>query len=198
MRNCSEGSPPSEDVATVATEAEEPFVLGINPATILKGEPWVVHKFGGTCLGSADRIQNVASVLVNDPSPRKVVVVSAMAGVTDMMYDLLKKAESQKGSFVTALDNVFEKHKAAALSLLDEGVELDTFLKNLSTGVHKIKSVLEAISIGMLSFFGGILSSELCGTLFLSCNNWYTSYSCNGYRSWVCFGAVLCLCCGAW
>jgi aspartokinase/homoserine dehydrogenase 1 len=44
-----------------------------------KGETWSVHKFGGTCVGSSVRINNVADVIINDDSERKLVVVSAMS-----------------------------------------------------------------------------------------------------------------------
>jgi len=37
-------------------------------------------------VGSSERIKNVADIIVNDDSERKLVVVSAMSKVTDMMY----------------------------------------------------------------------------------------------------------------
>lgn len=49
-------------------------------------KPLIVMKFGGTSVGSAERMQNVAE-LVKEHSRRAeiVVVVSAMGGVTDML-----------------------------------------------------------------------------------------------------------------
>ena len=48
-----------------------------------------VLKFGGTSVGSGERIRRVASIIahnVNDPEEDfPVVVVSAMAGVTDQL-----------------------------------------------------------------------------------------------------------------
>ncbi|KAG5233109.1 aspartate kinase family protein [Salix suchowensis] len=84
-----------------------------------KGDMWSVHKFGGTCVGSSERIQNVAQVIVQDSSEGKLVVVSAMSKVTDMMYDLINKAQARDDSYVSAVDAVFEKHKLTAMDLLD-------------------------------------------------------------------------------
>ncbi|KAL0351256.1 UNVERIFIED_CONTAM: Bifunctional aspartokinase/homoserine dehydrogenase, chloroplastic [Sesamum calycinum] len=44
-----------------------------------KGDTWSIHKFGGTCVGTSERIRNVANIVVKDESERKLVVVSAMS-----------------------------------------------------------------------------------------------------------------------
>ncbi|KAK1303303.1 hypothetical protein QJS10_CPB11g02189 [Acorus calamus] len=59
------------------------------------GGMWSVHKFGGTCMGTAKRIQNVADIILNDASEKKLAVVSAMSQVTDIMYNLIDKAQSR-------------------------------------------------------------------------------------------------------
>ncbi|KAJ8427913.1 hypothetical protein Cgig2_023289 [Carnegiea gigantea] len=111
-----------------------------------KGDMWSVHKFGGTCVGSSDRIKNVAEIIVNDNSERKLVVVSAMSKVTDMMYDLIQRAESRDDSFLSALDAVLEKHTATAKDLL-EGDELLSFLSRLHDDINNLKAMLRAIYI---------------------------------------------------
>lgn len=35
-------------------------------AQIPKGQMWSVHKFGGTCVGTSQRIKNVGEIIVND------------------------------------------------------------------------------------------------------------------------------------
>lgn len=114
-----------------------------------KGDSWSVHKFGGTCVGNSERIRNVANVIVKDQSERKLVVVSAMSKVTDMMYDLIYKAESRDDSYITALDAVLEKYKLTAVDLLD-GDELASFLSKLQGDIKNLKAMLRAIYIGML------------------------------------------------
>ncbi|KAL8170616.1 hypothetical protein V2J09_022420 [Rumex salicifolius] len=111
-----------------------------------KGEMWSVHKFGGTCVGTSDRIKNVAEIIVNDTSERKLVVVSAMSKVTNMMYDLIHKAQSRDDSYISALNNVLEKHRVAAADLLD-GEDLLNFLSKLHDDINNLKAMFRAIYI---------------------------------------------------
>ena len=46
-----------------------------------------VMKFGGTSVGSAQRIKNVANLIVEDGQP-KVVVLSAMSGTTNSLLEI--------------------------------------------------------------------------------------------------------------
>ncbi|KAJ7954339.1 Aspartokinase-homoserine dehydrogenase [Quillaja saponaria] len=111
-----------------------------------KGETWSIHKFGGTCVGTSQRIKNVADIIVNDDSERKLVVVSAMSKVTDMMYDLIYKAQSRDESYVSALDAVLEMHSSTAHDLLD-GDALASFLSQLHHDISNLKAMLRAIYI---------------------------------------------------
>lgn len=57
-----------------------------------------VLKFGGTSVGSAERIHNVASLISSDNQP-KIVVLSAMSGTTNTLVDIsdcLYRNEKQK------------------------------------------------------------------------------------------------------
>uniref|UniRef100_A0A5B6ZUG9 ACT domain-containing protein n=1 Tax=Davidia involucrata TaxID=16924 RepID=A0A5B6ZUG9_DAVIN len=118
----------------------------IEKVQLPKGDTWSVHKFGGTCVGSSQRIQNVAEIIINDDSERKLVVVSAMSKVTDMMYDLIYKAQSRDESYISALDAVLEKHRLTALDLLD-GDDLASFLSWLHNDINNLKAMLRAIYI---------------------------------------------------
>lgn len=56
-----------------------------------------VHKYGGTSVGTAEKIQNVAKKLVNEKKATGhdlIVVVSAMSGETNRMTDLAKLMQS--------------------------------------------------------------------------------------------------------
>ncbi|KAI3835114.1 hypothetical protein MKW92_048967 [Papaver armeniacum] len=107
---------------------------------------WSIHKFGGTCVGTSERIQKVAEIIVNDSSEGKVVVVSAMSKVTDMMYNLINKAQSRDDSYIAALDDVLEKHKLTAHELL-EGNDLLKFISRLHDDIGNLKAMLRAIYI---------------------------------------------------
>lgn len=116
-------------------------------AALPKGETWSVHKFGGTCVGTWERIWNVSGIVVDDPSLRKLVVVSAMSKVTDQMYNLLNKAQNKDNSYEEDLVKVYEKHRDAAVSLLTEGADLNRFLENLQTDIKNLQAILRAIYI---------------------------------------------------
>jgi len=51
-----------------------------------------VHKFGGAALADAAAIQRVTRIVADDASEAKVVVASAMLGVTDDLLDLARQA----------------------------------------------------------------------------------------------------------
>lgn len=127
-------------------------VISVDQVQIPKGEMWSVHKFGGTCVGNSQRIRNVAEVIINDNSERKLVVVSAMSKVTDMMYDLIRKAQSRDDSYLSALEAVLEKHRLTARDLLD-GDDLASFLSHLHNDISNLKAMLRAIYIGSVIVF---------------------------------------------
>ena len=64
----------------------------------------IVMKFGGTSVGSADRIKHVASLIEDDRF--KIVVLSAMSGVTNTLVEIS--------------DHFAHSNVQGALSLIDE------------------------------------------------------------------------------
>ncbi|CAL9758153.1 unnamed protein product [Musa acuminata subsp. burmannicoides] len=129
-----------------ASVADVSLEQSIVDSPIPRGDMWSVHKFGGTCMGTSKRIQSVADIILSDSSERKLVVVSAMSKVTDTMYDLVNKASSRDDSYITAIDNVFEKHMLTAKELLD-GEDLARFLSQLYNDISNLKAMLRAIYI---------------------------------------------------
>ncbi|GLT75673.1 hypothetical protein SLA2020_473780 [Shorea laevis] len=136
----------SSSIRVEASVTDISVVKSTEEVNLPRGDMWSVHKFGGTCVGTSQRIKNVADIIINDDSERKLVVVSAMSKVTDMMYDLIFKAQSRDDSYVSALDAVLEKHRLTAHDLLD-GDELASFLSRLHHDVNNLKAMLRAIYI---------------------------------------------------
>jgi len=56
----------------------------------------IVQKFGGTSVGSIERVQNVARIILNrvEAGDQVVVVTSAMSGETNRLIELAKKNQS--------------------------------------------------------------------------------------------------------
>ena len=52
----------------------------------------IVHKFGGTSVGSAERLRHVADIVAPSPDPHRVVVVSAMSGTTNALIGAARAA----------------------------------------------------------------------------------------------------------
>jgi len=53
-------------------------------------------KFGGTSVGSIDKINNVANIVENQLNDKKLIVVlSAMSGVTNKMQEYIDEIEKE-------------------------------------------------------------------------------------------------------
>jgi aspartokinase/homoserine dehydrogenase 1 len=101
------------------------------------GNSLLVMKFGGTSLGSPERIGRVADLCAKSGASRPtVVVVSAMSKVTDLLLDTLVCGESGDEQGVQdGIRTLEEKHIAAARELLPAErqdaaiVEIEAILK---------------------------------------------------------------------
>lgn len=148
----------------------------------------VVMKFGGTSVGSVERIQAVAKRVVNRIKKEKkkvVVVVSAMSGETDRLIklgqnvineQLLPKREyhqllatgEQASAALTAM--AIEKEGVKSVSLLAPQIPIRTKFAgghNLIESVdgEKIKTLLKADIVPVIAGFQGIDSTGAYTTL---------------------------------
>lgn len=80
----------------------------------------VVYKFGGTSLGDGARIAHVADLVVEGPRPL-AVVVSAMAGVTDLLQGLALAETSTRAAVDDVARALSDRHLAALDALRPEG-----------------------------------------------------------------------------
>ena len=81
----------------------------------------LVMKFGGTSMGSAERIKIAAGICTEQQHERPVIaVVSAMSGVTDLLLNTLRHAEAGDEAGIAAnLDRLTTRHLDACKELLD-------------------------------------------------------------------------------
>lgn len=111
---------------------------------------FVVHKFGGTSVGSAECFAKVADIVAALPSPRVAVVVSAIGGkpkVTDMLISLLGLAKQRNALECDAiLDRIREKHHAVIAALLpaDVGAPIEAAI---NADLKRLSELLRAIAI---------------------------------------------------
>lgn len=82
-------------------------------------------KFGGTSMGSAERIEAAARLTTEQQAKRPVaIVVSAMSKVTDLLLDSLRKAEAgDEAGLDTNLAVLTERHVTCCRALLPAGFQ---------------------------------------------------------------------------
>lgn len=98
----------------------------------------VVLKFGGTSVGKVDAIRRVAGIIAAERRPR-VVVVSALSGVTDALLDLASAGPTIPGNPPPrALDALLRRHLAAA------GMVRDRILR--ATLAHELYAIAGSVA----------------------------------------------------
>jgi aspartate kinase len=131
----------------------------------------IVMKFGGTSVGSAERIAQAATLIAERRGRRPLVVVSAMAGVTDRLIRGARLALARDPAAEGVVSELGRRHESAAASLLPEGgVERRRVLGHVAsvlaelhvllTGVHYLEE-LTPRSLDAIAGLGERLSFEL-------------------------------------
>jgi len=106
---------------------------------------WTVHKFGGTSVADAAAIRAAVALVRAAPVPT-LVVVSALAGVTDALLDLCQRAATGDAGVAPALDAILARHRATARELLGDD-ELRAYSQHLSTTSAEVADGLRAVSL---------------------------------------------------
>jgi len=131
---------------------------------------WTVHKFGGSSLADADCFRRVAGIVRDQPAGNLGVVVSAVGGVTDMLFGLIDRASRQQ-PVDDAMGAVRQLHVELAYELLGEDA-VAPFMEQFETDLNDIKRILEALALvkatsrrsqDMISGFGELWSARLLG-----------------------------------
>jgi aspartate kinase len=78
----------------------------------------IVCKFGGTSVADPEAIRRLVEIIRGRMSERPVVVVSALAGVTDSLLALAEPVQAGRGEALdAALDRLLEQHESTAQAL---------------------------------------------------------------------------------
>ncbi|MDB4932626.1 MAG: bifunctional aspartate kinase/homoserine dehydrogenase [Myxococcaceae bacterium] len=133
--------------------------------------PWIVHKFGGTSVATAQRFRDVAAIVEREPGARKAVVVSAMAKVTDALIALTELARARDEACTARLAELVERHVETARELLPETAATALTAVFRADAVD-VADVLRAIWLArtctvelveLVSGYGEIWSAQLLG-----------------------------------
>src|SRR5436309_7065611 len=130
----------------------------------------IVMKFGGTSVGDAKAIERVTAIVRDRLAQRPMVVVSAMARVTDQLLRMARAAGTgDRKTALTLARELRERHYNTAGELLGTGV-FTQFHSDLGTEFEELEELLRGISaVGELTArttdhvasFGEVLSSKL-------------------------------------
>jgi bifunctional aspartokinase / homoserine dehydrogenase 1 len=107
---------------------------------------WVVHKFGGTSLADAAAYRAVASIIAGSCPPRQAVVVSATAGMTDELIELVTRAARR----APGADDLAEALRARQVNLVEE-LLVDSGANDVAASIDKdftdIRDVVRASGV---------------------------------------------------
>lgn len=135
-----------------------------------RGEDLVVMKFGGTSVENADAIRRLIEIVRTRLHAQPVVVVSALAGVTDQLQEAGDTAaEGHLGSALAAVRKLYVRHEqlAAELMISDPnshlGHDLQSEFRDLETLLNDVAACrqLSPATQDRLLGFGECLSSKL-------------------------------------
>jgi aspartate kinase len=105
-------------------------------------------KFGGTSVGSADRIAQAARLVTDQLSKghRVAVVTSAMSGVTNMLIDTARAAS--KGHWDPAIRRqLFDIHRAAAATLVSDEAGRTAVLAEIDRRLDRFEKLCFGLSM---------------------------------------------------
>lgn len=131
-----------------------------------------VLKFGGTSVGSPERIKGVKKIIESQTSPC-VIVVSAFQGVTDNLKQISELAASRNDEYTAVLDKIIRKHHEFVNQLLTEPKQTD-ILKRTDSIFASLRETLNGIwllrelskhSLDQVLCNGEILSSLIISSL---------------------------------
>lgn len=130
---------------------------------------WVAHKFGGTSLADADAYRAVAAIIESSGHPRQAVVVSATAGMTDGLIELVSRAGRRDTSAEELAESLRQRQVGLVADLLGPS-DSHQLIARIDKDFSDIDDVLRASrvmgaaldnAIGAVAGFGEVWSARL-------------------------------------
>jgi aspartokinase/homoserine dehydrogenase 1 len=102
-----------------------------------------VLKFGGSSIGSARRMLNVKSIIEQDEE-NKIIVVSALRGVTDLLDTLCKQAAAGDEAYHQTYNEIEKLHTDAIVDLF-KGNKLEDVNQYIHELLTELKEVIHSV-----------------------------------------------------
>lgn len=110
-----------------------------------QNKPYHVYKFGGTSVGTPERIRHVVQLIESAPvGTRKVVVISAFGGVTDTLKTAIDSALVRSTKYRAIIQEIQDRHANAIDQLSESSERID--LKAASTDIwNELRELLDGV-----------------------------------------------------
>ncbi len=134
-------------------------------------------KFGGTSVGSAERMQQVVDLVVRAQKDGKkpVVVLSAMSGITNLLIEAAEKAVKRDlDGALNVISKIQAKHEEAINVLFQDPAQKSGLLAELKEKLDELVILYKGVSylgelskrsLDAISGFGELLSSRIVAAL---------------------------------
>lgn len=109
----------------------------------------IVIKFGGTSVGDADRVANAIEIVAERKHLDPIVVVSALAGVTNDLVAASEAACAQDPKRVAEIiGTIRQRHEDVALQLVQQKSDfLEAFIRQLDKQIEEVDTILRGIAL---------------------------------------------------
>lgn len=140
----------------------------------------IIRKFGGTSVGSIEALILSTEILKNafKTEGSSIVVVSAMAGVTNQLISSAELAENQNTEFKILVEDISNKHVEVCQKLLSPQIQSNTII-SLKLLLNELEDILQGVFYtreltakvkDLIVSYGEKLSSTLFTALLLEKN----------------------------
>jgi bifunctional aspartokinase / homoserine dehydrogenase 1 len=135
-----------------------------------------VLKFGGSSVASAENINKVVAIVTKQAATKTIVVVSALAGITDLLLQSAQQAANIDEDYTISLQQLEERHLQTVKELIPV-TQQSSVLSLVKKMCNEIEDICKGIFLlGELSIrtkdkivsYGELLSSQIIAAKFKS------------------------------
>lgn len=106
----------------------------------------IVMKFGGSSLSDPESLQHIASIILKSSFSRRIVVLSAVQGITDRLINATDAALENESSIEESVQTIYEIHQ----SFVEEGLTDPDIRKETARAIRaftdKLKKLLKGVA----------------------------------------------------